>query len=106
MLPKTTSGSFGSGAAMPYSWMLTGCQSWKVIIPSIERLSTHADPASCCPPQTRYGKALSADAWYIAAVDWLYQLLHDTPRFAETTAPWSATARMMLGLVGLIQIFW
>ncbi len=38
-------GSRGSGAASPYSWMLTGCQSWKVISthPS-ERLATHARP--------------------------------------------------------------
>src|SRR6185312_16071156 len=47
-LPNTRSGSFGSGAAMPYSWMLTGCQSWKVMRPSIERLSTQAEPESCC----------------------------------------------------------
>jgi hypothetical protein len=44
---------------MPYSWMLTGCQSWNVIIPSFDRLSTHAEPESCWPPHTRYGKALS-----------------------------------------------
>ena len=30
-LPNTMSGSFGSGAAIPYSWMLAGCQSWNVI---------------------------------------------------------------------------
>src|SRR5512143_3537179 len=96
-LPNTMSGSRGSGAAIPYSWMLTGCQSWKVISPSIERLSTHAEPESCCPPQTRYGNALSAVAWYIAAVFCVYQLLHDAPRFAETTAPWSETSRMMSG---------
>ena len=51
-LPYTMSGSFGSGAAMPYSWMFTGCQSWKVISPSIERLSTHAEPESCWPPHS------------------------------------------------------
>ena len=97
------SGSRGSGAAMPYSWMPTGCQSWKVISPSMERLSTHAEPLSCCPLQTRYGKALSVVTWYIAAVGWLYQLLHDLPRFAETTAPWSEIAAMKSELVGLIQ---
>src|SRR5512143_2929176 len=86
-LPNTMSGSRGSGAAMPYSWMLTGCQSWNVISPSIERLSTHADPESCWPLHTRYGNALSVVTWYMAAVGWLYQLLHDAPRFAEMTAP-------------------
>src|SRR5215211_7910450 len=100
------SGSRGSGAAMPYSWMFAGCQSWNVISPSIERLATHADPASCCPPHTRYGNALSVVTWYIAAVGWLYQLLHDAPRFAEMTAPWSVTTRRMSGLFGLIQTFW
>jgi hypothetical protein len=67
--------------------MLTGCQSWKVMRPSSDRLCTHADPESCCPLHTRYGKALSVVTWYIAAVFWLYQLLHDAPRLAETTAP-------------------
>src|SRR5918911_4938280 len=98
MLPNTRAASRGSGAAIPYSWMLTGCQSWKVISPSGDRLSTHAEPESCCPPQTRYGKASSAEAWYIAAVGWLYQLLHDAPRLADTTPPWSATTRRMSGL--------
>src|SRR6478609_8320316 len=97
------SGSRGSGAAMPYSWMLTGCQSWNVISPSGDRLSTHAEPESRWPPQTRYGNALSVDAWYIAAVPWLYQLLHEKPRLAETTAPWSATAKTMSLFVGLIH---
>jgi hypothetical protein len=32
-LPNTRSGSRGSGAATPYSWMFTGRQSWKVISP-------------------------------------------------------------------------
>ena len=50
------SGFFGSGAASPYSSMPTGCQSWKVISPSMPRLSTHAEPESCCPPHSRYGK--------------------------------------------------
>src|SRR5665213_2240394 len=58
-LANTRSGFFGSGAATPYSWMFTGCQSWNVISPSIERLATHAEPESCCPLQTRYGKPLS-----------------------------------------------
>ena len=91
---------------MPYSWMFTGCQSWNVISPSFRRLSTHAEPESCWPLHTRYGNALSVVTWYIAAVGWVYQLLHDTPRLAETTAPWSATTRRMFGLLGLTQIFW
>src|SRR4051812_19869327 len=82
-LPNTLSGSLGSGAAMPYSWMLTGCQSWKVISPSGDRLSTQAEPESCWPPHTRYGYAMSVVTWYIAAVGCVYQLLHDSPRFAE-----------------------
>jgi hypothetical protein len=45
---------------MPYSWMLTGCQSWNVISPSSERESTQIEPESCCPLHTRYGKLLSA----------------------------------------------
>ena len=53
MLPNTMSGSRGSGAAMPYSWMFTGCQSWNVIMPSSLRLATHAEPESCWPLQTR-----------------------------------------------------
>src|SRR5713101_7426576 len=100
------SGSFGSGAAMPYSWMFAGCQSWNVISPSIERLSTHPDPESCWPPQARYGNASSTVTWYIAAVDCVYQMLHDAPRFADTTAPWSETTRRMSGLMGLIHVFW
>src|SRR5690348_4530028 len=100
------SGFFGSGAAMPYSWMLTGCQSWKVISPSSERLFTHAEPESCWPPHTRYGKSLSVETWYIAAVGWLYQLLHDAPRLPDTTPPWSATARMMFVSFGFTHDFW
>jgi hypothetical protein len=42
----------------------------------------------------------------MAAVFWVYQLLHDAPRFADTTAPWSATTKMMFGSFGLIQLFW
>src|SRR3954454_13141158 len=103
MLPNTRSASRGSGAATPYSWMFTGCQSWNVISPSGERLSTHAEPESCCPPHTLYGYELSTLTWYIAAVPCVYQLLHATPRFAEITAPWSATRRRMFGLVGLTQ---
>ena len=34
-----------------------------VISPSIERLSTHAEPESCWPLHTRYGNALSAVTW-------------------------------------------
>jgi len=60
-LPYTRSGFLGSGAASPYSWMLTGCQSWNVMRPSFDRLSTHAEPESCWPPQTRYGNAVSVD---------------------------------------------
>src|SRR4029077_8912039 len=81
--PYTRSGFFGSGAASPYSSMPTGCQSWKVISPSMPRLSTHAEPESCWPLQSRYGNALSAVTWYIAAVGWLYQLLQDSPRLLE-----------------------
>src|SRR5487761_2194071 len=99
------SGSLGSGAAIPYSWMFTGCQSWKVISPSIERLSTHAEPESCWPPHTRYGRASSVVTWYMAAVGCVYQLLHDRPWLADTTPPWSETRRMILGLVGFIHVF-
>src|SRR3954468_18733158 len=99
------SGSLGSGAAMPYSWMFTGCQSHGRICPSAPRLATQPEPESCCPPQRRYGNALSAVTWYIAAVGWLYHWLHDSPRFGDTTPPWSATWRMMSGLFGLIHVF-
>jgi hypothetical protein len=84
--------------------MFTGCQSWNVISPSIDRLATHPDPESCWPPHAD-GNALSVVTWYIAAVGWLYQLLHDAPRLAETTAPWSDD-QDDLRIVGLIQIFW
>ena len=60
---KPTRGSLGSGAATPYSWMFTGCQSWNVISPSIDRLATQPDPESCWPPHTRYGNELSVDTW-------------------------------------------
>src|SRR3569623_135368 len=106
MLPYTLSGSFGSGAAIPYSWMSAGCQSWKVISPSIDRLSTHADHESCWPPLTRYRNELSVETWYIAAVDCVYQLLHDAPRLADTTAPWSDTRSRMFGSLGLTHAFW
>ncbi len=86
--------------------MLTGCQSLKVISPSAERLFTHAEPASCCPPHSLYGKSLSAVTWYIAAAGCVYQLLQLSPRFAETTAPWSVTTSTIFGSFGLIQIFW
>src|SRR5579859_177594 len=86
-LPNTRSGFLGSGAAIPYSWMFTGCQSWNVISPSIERLSTHPEPESCWPLHTRYGNEKSVLTWYIAAVGWLYQLLQLAPRFADTTPP-------------------
>ena len=105
-LPYTRSASFGSGAASPYSWMLTGCQSWNVISPSFERLSTHADPESCWPLHTRYGNEKSVLTWYIAAVGWVYQLLQLSPRLADTTPPWSLTTRMMFELVGLTHAFW
>ena len=71
-----------------------------------ERLSTHAEPLSCWPAHRRYGKALSAVTWNIAAVCCVYQLLHVSPRFAEITAPWSAMAMMILGSLGLIQMRW
>src|SRR5512133_2975945 len=103
-LPKTMSGSRGSGATMPYSCVFTGVQSRNVICPSMDRLSTHAEPLSCWPAQRRYGKALSAVTWNIAAVGCVYQLLHDTPRLAEITAPWSAIAMRMSGWNGLIQM--
>ena len=98
------SGSFGSGAAMPYSWMLTGCQSWKVISPSVGaalRRTRSRSPADHRRRDT--GNSLSVETWYIAAVGWLYQLLHDSPRLPETTPPWSATTRMMFGSLGLIH---
>src|SRR5438876_6048085 len=70
--PKTMSGSCGSGTTYPYSSAATGCHSRNVIEPSLPRLATHAEPLSCCPLHTRYGNALSAFAWYICAVGWLY----------------------------------
>ena len=47
-----------------------------MIAPSLPRLATHADPLSCCPPQTRYGNALSVMMWNSAAVGWVNQELH------------------------------
>src|SRR5450759_219034 len=105
-LPYTMSGSRGSGAAMPYSWMFTGVQSRIVIMPSSERLSTHAEPLSCWPAQTRYGNELSVVTWNIAAVACVYQLLHDLPRLAEITPPWSEIAMRMSGWAGFTQTRW
>src|SRR5579862_5037049 len=99
------SGSSGSGAAYPYSSSPTGCQSRNVISPSLPRLATHADPLSCCPPQTRYGNALSVAAWYIWDVGWLYQELQVSPPFTVMMAPWSLTKIRVSGLLGLIQMF-
>src|SRR5229473_1005858 len=96
------SGSSGSGAAYPYSSKPAGRQSRKVTAPSVPRLDTHAEPLSCCPPQTRYGKALSAVAWNICAVGWLYQELHVAPPLTLTMAPWSLASKMTSGFVGSI----
>src|SRR5258708_6770309 len=99
------SGLSGSGAAYPYSSTPIGCHSRSVICPSFPRLETHAEPLSCCPLHSRYGNALSAATWYMAAVGWLYQLLHVWPLLTLMMAPWSLAIRMMSGLFGLIQTF-
>src|SRR5262252_4760939 len=99
--PKMMFGFSGSGTAYPYSSTPTGCHSRKVIIPSLPRLDTHADPLSCCPPHTRYGNALSAFTWYICDVGWLYQELQVSPPLTLTIAPWSLASAMMFGLFGL-----
>ena len=64
------------------------------------------EPLSCWPLHTRYGNALSVVTWYTAAVGWLYQLLHDSPPFSETIAPWSADSAMISGVLGLIHSRW
>src|SRR5881275_1771231 len=99
------SGSFGSAWTYAYSSAATGCHSRKVISPSLPRLETQAEPLSCCPLHSRYGKALSALTWYICAVGWLYQLLQVLPPLTVITAPWSLPRTITLPLFGLTQTF-
>jgi hypothetical protein len=58
-----------------------------VICPSLPRDATPAEPDSCCPPYTQYGKRLSAATWNIWPVGWLYQELQVRPPLTDTVAP-------------------